>query len=179
MKRKYLDGRNWTWLENYTYRWIYIQEDISGYMAFLDIDTVKFKLIVEHGPDNKICLCDHGYKGLIFLPDDENWSVSVVYNTHNEEVEWYFDMIQDKGITKEGVPYFDDLYLDVVQGANGQVRILDEDELQEALDKGEINKLAYDMAYETSKRVQEDIIPNKTFMVDFFRKHLTQFLSEQ
>ena len=93
MKRKYLDGRNWTWLENYTYKWIHIQDEMSGYMAFLDIDTVKFKLIVEHGEGNEICLCDNGYKGIIFLPDDEDWSVSVVYNVNNEEVEWYFDMI--------------------------------------------------------------------------------------
>ena len=179
MKRKYLDGRNWTWLEQYTYKWIHIQDMMSGYIAFLDIDTVKVKLIVEHGEGNQVCLCDNGYKGLIFLPDHEKWSVSVVYNVDNEEVEWYFDMIKDKGVTIEGIPYFDDLYLDVVHGANGQIRILDEDELQEALDKGEITCADYEMAYETSKKVQEEIIPNKAFMIDFFRKYLAQFMSEK
>ena len=44
---------------------------------------------------------------------------------------------------------------------------------------GEVTKSEYEMAYETSKRVKEEIIPNKTFMVDFFRKYLAQFLSEK
>ena len=47
----------------------------------------------------------------------------------------YIDMIDEQGYDEEGVPYFYDLYLDLVVYPNGIVIEDDMDELQEALQK--------------------------------------------
>ena len=56
---------------------------------------------------------------------------------------------------KNGIPYIDDLYLDLVIRNNGNQRVLDENELEDALNKGDITKEDFDMAYSTMKEIQE------------------------
>lgn len=40
--------------------------------------------------------------------------MTTVINEKGEVVQWYFDITLANALTKEGVPYFDDLFLDVV-----------------------------------------------------------------
>lgn len=69
-----------------------------------------------------------------------------MYNQNKEIIEWYFDISKEIG-SENGVSYEDDLYLDVVVNPDGEIILLDEDELKEALDRLEISKEDYDMAY--------------------------------
>lgn len=175
MKRKFLDGRNWTWLEKYTYEIQHIEDLFEGYISFIKIETVKEKLVVDYDDRPNVCLCDEGYKGLIFLPDHEKWCASAVFDREGNFVEIYFDMIKSSGMNEEGIPYFEDLYLDVVMTADRKLRILDEGELEEALEIGDITKEDYDMAYATSKKVIDEIISNEAFVKDFFEGYLERF----
>ena len=50
------------------------------------------------------------------------------------------DIAKNTDFTEKGVPYIDDLYLDVVMYPSGKIKIIDQDELQEALDCGDITK---------------------------------------
>jgi predicted RNA-binding protein associated with RNAse of E/G family len=47
-----------------------------------------------------------------------------------------------------GFPWYDDLYLDVVVLADGSFHLLDEDELDEALQEGKITQDEYDIAWQ-------------------------------
>ena len=67
-------------------------------------------------------------------------------------IEWYFDISRSLGI-EDGVPYQDDLYLDVVVVPDGRIHILDEDELEEAYNKREISKDEYDMAFSVANMI--------------------------
>ena len=69
-----------------------------------------------------------------------------MYNQNKEIIEWYFDISKEIG-SENGVSYEDDLYLDVVVNPDGEIILLDEGELKEALDRLEISKEDYDMAY--------------------------------
>jgi predicted RNA-binding protein associated with RNAse of E/G family len=110
----------------------------------------------------------------MFLPDNEKWCVSAVYNTSNEIVEWYFDMTKENSIDEQGIPYYDDLYLDIAISPDFRIVILDEDELREALELKEITQSDYDMAHHTCSKIIKDIIPNKDFLISFFKKYLVQ-----
>lgn len=171
MKRKYLDASNWTWLEDYTYQYKHIDEEWVGYVSVVQMGKVKHKLTAHYG-NEEVCLCDDHYKGVIFLPDHAHWCATAVYNDKNEIVEWYFDMTKKNGVDEKGLPYFEDLYLDIAVTPDFKNRILDEDELQEALDQGIITKDDYELAYATCQYVLEEIITNKTFLVDFMSKYL-------
>lgn len=171
MKRKYLDGSNWTWLDDYTYDYQYIEGKWKGYISFVQMGTVKKRLMAHYG-DREVCLCDDGYKGVIFLPDNETWCATAIYNPESDIVEWYFDMTKKNGVDETGLPYFEDLYLDIAVAPDFTTRILDEDELEEALEKGIITAEDYDLAYKTCQYVLNEIIPDKHFMVDFLRQYL-------
>ena len=67
-------------------------------------------------------------------------------------VQYYIDVTKRvKKIDDRGLPYFDDLYLDVVLLPNGEVYVLDEDELEDAYKIGDVTKEEYELAWNTTK----------------------------
>jgi predicted RNA-binding protein associated with RNAse of E/G family len=171
MKRKFINGINWKFLDSYSCKYIHIDDIFSGYISFIKVHKVKQKLTVDY-EKSEVCLLDDGYKCLIFLPDDEKWCVSAVYNTYGEIVEWYFDMTKQNSIDDKGNPFYDDLYLDIAVSPEFKIVILDEDELKEALESKIITKADYDMAFNTCNKIIKEIIPNKGFLISFFNKYL-------
>ena len=85
---------------------------------------------------------------------------------------WYIDMIDDHGVDTEGVPWFDDLYLDLVVYADGTVVIDDRDELEEALASGDVSKKQYMQALETCERLQKGRASGVEMLTQFTRKCL-------
>jgi predicted RNA-binding protein associated with RNAse of E/G family len=171
MKRKFLNAAHWDFLDSYSYKYIHINDIFNGYISLIKIEKLKQKITVDYEQSEEILL-DDGYKCLIFLPDEEKWCVSVVYNALNEMVEWYFDMTKLNSINEQGIPFFDDLYLDIAVSPSFKVVILDEDELKEALELKEITQSDYDMAYSTCNKIIKELIPNKEFLLSFFSKYL-------
>lgn len=77
-----------------------------------------------------------------------------MYNENNELVEFYFDMIKESGV-ENGIPYNLDIYLDLVITPSNEKYVLDEDELEEALENKMIGKEEYNLAYDTLHRLEE------------------------
>lgn len=177
MKKKYINGLHWNWVEKSSAILMHIAEPLTGYISLINIEKVKYKVIVGND-ENKICLYDDGYKCIIFLPDNENWCVSAIYNINNKIVEWYFDMTKVNSIDENGIPFFYDLYLDIAVSPDFTVTILDEDELQEAVKDKIITTSDYELAHNTCKKIIDNYIPDKSFLVDFFQKHLDILLNE-
>lgn len=172
MKKKYLDGSDIDkeWLLKYTYKYVYLEKEYNGYISLINIDEVKHKISVDYD-SSETCLVDNGYKCVIYMPLDKNWCVSTFVNRENEIVEWYFDMTKENSV-EDGKPYFVDLYLDIAVSSDGKVKILDEDELLDALDTGIINNSDYHLAKITCKQIMDEVIPNEKFMNDFFYEYL-------
>ena len=66
-------------------------------------------------------------------------------------MQYYIDVAKEYEIDERGLPYFDDLYLDVVLLPNGEIYVLDEDELEDAYKIGDITKEEYELAWHTTK----------------------------
>lgn len=171
MKRKFINGLYSDLLDLYSSKYIHIDDIFSGYISLIKVEKVKQKLTVDYELSDKVLL-DDGYKCLIFLPDNENWCVSAVYNALNEIIEWYFDITKLNSIDEQENPFFDDLYLDITVSPDFKIAILDEEELEEAFGLKEITKSDYDMAHYTCYKVIKEIIINKDFLITFFNKHL-------
>jgi hypothetical protein len=92
--------------------------------------------------------------------------------------EWYFDVSKYIGI-EDGVPYEDDLYLDVVLRPDGSTILLDEDELKEAFDRKEMTKEEYDEAYKIANDLIEKINGKADGMKKFTDKYLKFMLKEE
>ena len=76
---------------------------------------------------------------------------------------------------EDGVPYQDDLYLDVVVVPDGRIHILDEDELKEAYSKREISKDEYDMAFSVANMIINGLKSREDIgrLIKFSKNYLT------
>jgi predicted RNA-binding protein associated with RNAse of E/G family len=135
------------------------QGSLKGYASYLAINEVNRPLKITIGEKGaEICLYDNGYSEICFLPDNDNWMLWAIYNNNRKIIEWYFDITRKNCVDEKGNPYCDDLFLDIVLMPDGQIIILDEDELLNALDNGNITKDEYDMAYRTKDQLLEKIV---------------------
>ena len=73
----------------------------------------------------------------------------------------YIDMIEKQGVDEDGVPWFNDLYLDLVVYPDGMVVEEDWDELEEALVAGEITRQQYELAVNTCEKLQRGLLKDK------------------
>lgn len=122
----------------------------------------KFKKVIEPFITSEgNYLLDDGYYILEIIPKNENYTIRIFVNDKKEILEYYFDITYKNGLDEEtNIPYYEDLYLDITV-KNNKIEILDEDELQEALDNKEITKEQFDLANKTKDKLLKSI-QNKT-----------------
>lgn len=111
--------------------------------------------------DGKTTAMDTNYYIVEVVPKNENYSMRVFINDKKEIVEYYFDIIKESGIDEETkIPYFLDLYLDITLFGD-RIRILDEDELEKALEEKDITQEDYELVLKTKDKLIEEL-QNKT-----------------
>lgn len=125
--------------------------------------------------DNGLCILDTNYKWLHFYNYSKKLCLTTIYNEKNEIVEWYFDIARKIG-KENGVPYEDDLYLDVVLRPDGTTVLLDEDEFQDAFERKEMTIEEYDEAYKIANDLIAKINGKAKEMKDFTDKYLNIML---
>ena len=67
-------------------------------------------------------------------------------------------MIEAQGTDADGVPWFDDLYLDLVVKPDGFIHEDDRDELDEALRAGDITPAQHRMAIDTADMLRAGLL---------------------
>lgn len=120
---------------------------------------------------------DKNYKWLEFYDYNAKIKLTAIYNENNEIVEWYFDIAKKIG-KENGIPYEDDLYLDVVVTPEGKIILLDENELEAAFNRLEINKADFDMAYEESNKLIKILKNNINKLKDFTDKYFKEMIGD-
>ena len=159
-RRKYLGHVNNYYIRSFSSQIVRVnEEDIKGYAALIKIDEVNHPLIV-----GKTCLYDDDYSEINFLPDGEHWQLSALYDNNGDIIEWYFDITRVNSVDEKGNPYCDDLYLDAALMPDGQILILDEDEIKDALDNGLITRKEFDMAYDVLNEIKKNRIIDVAYM---------------
>ena len=150
-------------------------EFLTGYIGLIDVREVSEPQIWKfNGQD--IVVCDRGIKWLSILPENDWYCITAMMNENGEILLWYIDMIAAQGIDIDGVPYFDDLYLDLVVYPDGTIIVDDMDELEEALDKHDITQAQFDLAIETSNKLKEGILSDIASFIEFTNRCFKMFL---
>ena len=98
------------------------------------------------------CLADENYKWLEFYDYSKKYKLIAMYNEKKEVIQWYIDIARKIG-KDNGIPYEDDLYLDIVVTPNGEVVLLDEDEFKEAYNRREMTKEEFENAYKEANQL--------------------------
>ena len=133
-------------------------EIFKGYACHVKMKDVEKPLIVNDS-DSFICILNTNYEWLEIYPEDEKYAITVMYDDKKNLIEWYFDIARETGIEK-GIPYEDDLYLDIVITPDKKFILLDEEELQEAFNKSEVTKEEINMAYSIVDKIKDEYYEN-------------------
>ena len=132
-------------------------DNFVGYIGDLRIHEVSEKQIWKYR-DKEIIVCDNQYRWLSIMPKDDFYCITVMMNQLNEIQVCYIDMNESQGIDEDGIPYFIDLYLDLVVYPTGEVIVDDRDELEEAFNQKEISDEQYERAIKTAQKLQHDML---------------------
>lgn len=152
--------------------------DFKGYITLFKMNKVTKNCIIKYGEKN-ICVIDNDYKMLQYVPLNDNYTLTAFLDGNNKLVQWYFDITYRNGIDNDGIPFYDDLYLDIVILPPSDIHLLDKDELDEARDTKEINEEQYNLACNVANKLINDISNDKIPL--FYRyetdlKHLLELV---
>lgn len=152
-----------------------IKNDIfEGKVCFLKMKEVESPLTVA-SPIGKVKIADNNYSNLIFAPKNQNWWLTVMFDDNDNLIESYFDITKINNFDIDDNPYFVDMKLDVCIPFDGKATMMDEEELEEALECGKISEADYTNAYNTANKIINYYNSNKEsfnkFISDNFRKY--------
>ena len=100
----------------------------------------------------KLCIAGNQYTWIQYFIDKKNFAITAMLDDQKGiSAILYRCGEKDYEIDERGLPYFDDLYLDVVLLPNGKIYVLDEDELEDAYKSGDVTKEEYELAWYTTK----------------------------
>ena len=151
MGRKIFDRRGYIGITRSRYKQAEVKnDDFHGIVGLLYIDEVTPL------PDNfRPMFADRRW--LHIMPFGENYVIAAMVSADGVIINWYIDIISGYGYLPDGVLYFDDLKLDYFV-ENGSYEQLDMDELDEALETGDITRELYDTAVNAGQRLETNIL---------------------
>lgn len=157
MKTKYLDKKNWRRIKHSDYEEILTKYDgQSVLIGCFYIKKVYHPLIINIVGE-KVKVVDNNYKWITMMGEDENFSLTVMFDDNDQPLQYYFDI--NKSHTLElGHARREDMYLDVLALPDGRSEIVDEDDVIRALKQGKMTPeerdFAYKIAYDLENLIQ-------------------------
>lgn len=153
LEKKTLGRGEWSWMRDTQLTVEAVEGDgFSGVAGLLYIGSVTKPLAVP-SPKGPLTIADGGYRWLQLAPKGEHWWLTVLVDDEDKLLESYFDITRGNDFTDPLAPFFGDMKLDVTAAPWGQPRILDREELEEALEAGIISREEYLLALETAQRI--------------------------
>ena len=133
--------------------------DLSGLEAAYRVSETRNPLRIKRNGE-LITMSDRDYAWYHFAPHGQNFWLSAAYTPELKLLELYFDITAGNDFSDPDNPCFRDLYLDVVLTPEGEVFVLDRDELENAYNSGQIGEDEYDKAQnaldDLLRRIEEE-----------------------
>lgn len=149
--------------------------DFKGYITLFKVNKVTQDCIIKYGNKN-ICVIDNGYKMIQYLPSNENYTLTAFCDKNNKLIQWYFDITYKNGIGDDGIPFYDDLYLDIVILPPSDIYLLDKDELDEARYRKKISVEQYNLACNVANKLMNDISNDRILLFKRYETDLNHLL---
>lgn len=157
MKRKRSDRLDWKRVPVRKY----YQEEVKdgeypGIISYFYIEEIETPLLDAFFAQS-IPVADKGFLYVQYFPPGEQHTVTTMFNAEGDIVQQYIDIVHSHGQDSDGVPWYLDLYLDIVMLPTGEYCLVDENELQEAWEQKVISSVQVKMAYDETNRLKENL----------------------
>ncbi|HEX8729388.1 MAG TPA: DUF402 domain-containing protein [Ktedonobacterales bacterium] len=156
MKRKYGDRADWARVLEHTFTVARVDlPTYQGVVTLYSMGRVREPLFKPVAGDLTL-IADEGFRWLQFYsayPNSQTYTITASFDPHNTIAQWYIDVCAEHGVDRRGIPWHDDLYLDLVVNPRGKLAVIDGDELEEAADAGMVDTSAYTLAWREAHRL--------------------------
>ena len=153
IEKKYISKKDWKRVTERIDAFENIEEEnFKGITSLISIKKVRepgFKIY----NNKKIKIADDGFFWLQIGLENKKYWITAMYNEKKEIVQYYIDITEKNEIRGYENSYFYDIFLDIVLLPSGEIFLLDENELKQALDNKIITKAQYDNAYSEANRI--------------------------
>ncbi len=170
LKRR--DGRREGWKRvserAYSQCWL-DTEEFTGHLTLIEMIEVTEKLKVRYGGE-EICIAAKGYSWLQHFPKGQYYTLTTMMDEKGEIIQWYIDICHEIGM-EEDIPWMDDLYLDIVKLPAGNIYLLDEEELEDALKSSIITEEMYNLAKRQAGELMGMIRSNNFPLLNLAKEH--------
>lgn len=156
---------------------VYLYEDKDNRYGFIEIVHVK-KRQVWSIFGREIIVADNGYKWLVISPNHENYVITMYMDNKMKPILWYIDIIDEKGTDRDGVFYYNDMFLDIIVSSTFQIIEDDRDELEMALKQGIISNEQYKMVNEIACALTDKLEKEPTWILDLSQHILRKIKKE-
>lgn len=151
-------------------------EDYTGLITLLWIDDVREPLWLSTG-GVRICVADKGYSWLQHFPQGTQFTMTTMFDAAGRIVQWYIDVCKQHGVDESGIPWHDDLYLDIAMLPSGEIELLDVAELDRAWRQGSISQADHDLAWREAKRIMDEIGRGEFALLKLAEPHRNRLLA--
>jgi uncharacterized protein len=148
-----------------------------GYVSLICMDEVRAPLIRPFR-GMPVCLVDNGYSWLQHFPAGEHFTLTTQFDQEGRIVQQYIDIIRTQGVDERGIPWIEDLYLDISILPTGETELLDRDELDQALEKGDITPADHAAALREAERLLGMISKNELPLLRLAPAHRAMLLKD-
>ena len=179
MKVKPLDKRDEYEVKTTMSKMIKIaKQGIDYYIFAMKVQDIKEPITATFN-EEKITILDKDYCYIQILPIDKNYSLTITYDEKGKIVQWYFDITASNFLDDRGLPFYEDLYLDIAVTSKKEIFLLDEDELLKAYESKDISKEQYDFAIREADLIKLKIKDNFEHLNKISRKYFQLFFAKK
>lgn len=144
-------------------------KEFTGYLGVLEIGDVSEPQVWKYR-GQLLTVCDNHYRWLTIMPQEDFYCITVMMNEEEQVQVCYIDMIEEQGYDEDGVPWFNDLYLDLVFYPDGVVVEDDRDELESALSEGDITEAQFELAVNTCAKLKDELLRDKDEFLSYVQR---------
>ncbi|HEU5139524.1 MAG TPA: DUF402 domain-containing protein, partial [Bacillales bacterium] len=178
-KRRRADRQDWQRIRKKSFHVDYLKtEKFTGHVSFLYLKEVSEPVWVENNQEY-LCVADSNYLWVQHFPEGACHTQTAMFDAAGDAVQWYIDICKPYGIAEDGVPWFEDLYLDIVMNPDGDFQLLDADELEDALNRAEISREDYDLAWAEANQLVREIREGSFQLAELSEIHKKQYLTRE
>lgn len=141
-------------------------EDMDYYLCIKKINKINPPFVL-HEFDQDIVHIDNGYYIVEYTSKNKLYNARVYIDNNKNVIDYYFDISSENGL-EDKIPYYDDLYLDVLYypNQNDLVEYDDMNELEEALKDKKITQEQFDNAISTAEQLVTEIKNKKNDFIN-------------
>lgn len=179
LKRKDMRRTDWHRILRREYRYAPCSfQRMQGIASLLSLHEVSQPLTIhyEHGD---VTIAEAGHQWLQLAFRDAFFWVTAMFDHDHKLLQIYFDITNGNCLGDETNPTFEDLYLDIVMEADGTLHMLDRDELDEALETGEITQEQHALAVSEGEKLYYYLTEHREELVDFCYSQIMMFEKER